>query len=490
MAPRPPASRRGLAAATLLPLLLGLLLAALAARPAAAATPGTLKLLGSEPRYSTISFTMPNGQAVSATPGWFRLQLTTSAGTVERRGFCIDALHHIGTGTAYSVTLKTAADDATLASEAMAETAWLLQHAEGLIDAASDEALEAGALQVAVWQLGGQARETTPTNDAKLNARVAALRALATGKRIGGPVAVSASASRSCAGAAPVTLTLTGVPGSTATLGVPAGAGTLSASQVTFGASGTATVTLSRATPGAVTVTARSEGGTLTRLARATGSQTTPQETVVLVPQSFTAATTVTFDDCTPPTAPPDDTPTGPSDTPSDTPSSTPPLTPAPKEGPLVPMPLGGETPAPTTPPSTSPPAVRRPNQSGTLRVTKTGPARARAGARIVYTIRVVNRGTASLSGLSLSDLLPDGMSLTGSLSGGRLKGGRLVWTLGALKPGASRTLRVPVRLDADASGHRCNRVTATATGATPQTATACTRVIASPRSVLPPVTA
>jgi uncharacterized repeat protein (TIGR01451 family) len=446
-------------------LLLALLLLSIVPRALGAPTPATLQLLDTAPAYQRVSLTMPNGQGFSAAPGWFRLRVTPAGGTaVERRGFCVDPLHAIATGTGYQVRLLGAADDPSLATPRMAEAAWLIERADALIGAAANDDLEAGALQVAVWQLAGQVRESSPTGDAALNARTTALRALAAGRAPGGPMTIAAEAGRRCAGSVPVALTLTGAPGSTATLAVTAGTGTVSPAEVRFSTAGTATAAVSSAASGSVTVTARAEGGALTRAARAQAGQTTPQETAMLVPASHAAAVTVAFEDC-----------------------------------PLVPSFRGGEQ--PVVPPAPSLPDKRVPEKSPStpapheftatppFSVVKSGPARVRAGSVAQYAIRVINRGRTVLRGMRVVDLLPPGMSLASVPAGSTLRGGRLVWSLRALSPGASRTLRVRVRLDADASGRSCNRATVTVPGAGSRTATACSHVVATPVRILPAVT-
>jgi uncharacterized repeat protein (TIGR01451 family) len=465
--------------------LAGLVVAAIVPALASAATPATARLLATDPVYSGVTITHPDGTTAHGGPGLFRLRVTASgAAPVEYRGFCADLKHPIAGGTDYTVSLRTAADEAFLGTPRRAEAAWLVQNAERLIAAqpAAKRPLEAGALQVAVWQLMDEARETNPTSDATLNARAAAIRQLAAGRAVGGPVTMTPAMPRGCAGGSGVSLRLTGTPGSTADLSVTAGTGTLSATQVRFAADGTATVSVSSAAAGAVTVTARTEGGTLTRIARARSTQSTPQETIVLgSPRSFTATATVTFENC--PLIPsgggttPTDTSTN---TPSDTPTGTAP------DSPLTPF--GGPA-TPTTP--TTPATPRRPTQvtRPRLQLSKTGPKRVRAGAAAAYVIRVRNAGTETLTNVAVADALPAGMSLTGIPAGARLRAGRVTWTIPSLKPGATRVLRVPVRLDADASGRRCNRASAVA-GTVRALASSCTMVTALRRPLAPAVTA
>ena len=468
--------------------LAGLVVAAVAPAVASAATPATLRLVNTEPAYGQVTITAPDGTTAKGSPGWFRLKITPAGSApVEYRGFCADLTHHIAGGTDYSVSMRTAADDATLGSSRSTEAGWLLQQAEALIAAAptASKGLEAGALQVAVWQLSGQARETNPTSDAALNARTAALRALAAGRAVGGPLTVTPAMPRGCAGRSALSLRLTGTPGSTAKLSVTAGAGADSPAEVRFAADGTATASVTSALAGSVTVTARSQGGTVTRFARAQAAQTTPQETLVLTaPKSYEASATVVFENC--PLIPSGgDGPTTPGTTPSETPSTTP----ATPSTPVIPFETPSSKPvAPTTPATPSTP--KTPSQtSPKLSLSKSGPGHAMAGSRVGYVIRIRNRGTSAVSGVTVTDELPAGMSLASVPSGARLRSGRVVWTIGTLKAGAERVLHVQVRLDSDISGRRCNRASATL-GSLKRTASACTRVSALRRPVAPAVAA
>ena len=122
--------------------------------------------------------------------------------------------------------------------------------------------------------------------------------------------------------------------------------------------------------------------------------------------------------------------------------------------------------------------------------MTKTGPARAMAGTTVSYRIRVRNRGAVALAGLAVADDLPAGMSLARVPAGSRLRGGRLVWTLGPLGAGRTRTLSVSVRIDDGVSGRRCNRATVTRAGSAAVRASACTRITSTPRTSMPAVTA
>jgi uncharacterized repeat protein (TIGR01451 family) len=122
--------------------------------------------------------------------------------------------------------------------------------------------------------------------------------------------------------------------------------------------------------------------------------------------------------------------------------------------------------------------------------VTKRGPKRVRAGGRARYTITVVNRGTTTLPSLTLTDVLPRGMSLTRTPAGSRLRGGSLVWRLAPLKAGKSRRVRVNVRVDSDIAGRRCNTAIVRGPGVASRKARACTFVKAVRRAIIPAVTA
>lgn len=452
-------------------------LVALVALPvvAAAATPATLRLMDTDVQYRATTMTMPDGTTFRSSPGLFRLRITPEGGASQVfRGVCVDGRHSIATGRDYEVSLRTATEDTTLTSPRFAEAAWLLQRSDALVAAATDRELEAGAIQVAIWQLTDQARETTPTADARLNARIAELRALAAGRRVGGPLSATAPAQPGCAARGSVTVTLTGTPGSEAAVAVTAGSGTVSPSVVTFGADGTAQAAVASATPGVVTVTATTEGGTLTRAARRGSARTTPQETIVLVPQAFSASASVTFGDCSTGPLGGDDGPTGPGTGGLEVPA---PVKPDQPTGPL-------ETPdGPGTPRRTDATTPR-------YDIVKSGPERVRAGETARYAITIVNRGTATLRGATVADVLPEGMSLLAVPAGARLRQGSVEWSIAPLRPGTRRTLHVRVRLDADVSGRRCNRARVSAPGGAVKTSSACTRVIPLIRVLRPAVTA
>jgi uncharacterized repeat protein (TIGR01451 family) len=402
---------------------LGALLALAFALPARAATPAQIVLLDTGPAYSPVTVNLPGGGTYGPnSPGHFQLQVTPAGGApVTRQGFCLDALTPIAESTPYQVSLQTAADDPALGGPAAGQAAWLIQEADNLIAASANPGLEAGAIQVAVWMIMGQADLTTPTSDATLNARAQAIRTLAAGKRPAGPVSISAASSSTCAGAGGTTITVSGTAGASASLAVTAGQGTLSRSQVTFGADGTATATLTSASPGTVQVTVTSNGAELSRAARVPGTADV-QQTGFLVPRTYTASVSVTFTNCATPTV--------------------------------------------------------RPSQilSPTLKVVKTAPKRLSSGSQIPYVITVRNTGRVLARNVVVTDTIPSGLAYLTSSKRPHQLGNRTVWRLGNLRAGANRTLRIVLQAPVGVVGSRTNRVTVSAAGARTVSAQATTR--------------
>lgn len=420
---------------------LGVLLALVAALPAQAATPAQIVLLGTDPAYSQVTVNRPDGTPSGLTaPGQFQLQVTPAGGTpVVRQAFCVDTFNPIGENTPYQVSLQTASDDPTLASPTFTEAGWLMQEADTLIAAAANPSLEAGAIQTAIWMILGQADQTTPTSDATLNARALQVRALAAGKRFAGPVGISAAAASTCAGGPGTTLTVTGTPGATASLVVTSGQGTLSASQVTFSAAGTATVGLTSATAGTVQVSVASNGVEVTRATRLTASGA-PQETSFVVPRTYNGTVSVTFTNCA--------------------------------QGASV-----------------RPSGIVRPAGRPTLKVTKVAPKQLKSGAQVRYVITVTNTSRTVARNVVVSDRVPSGMAFLTSTKRPNQLGKRVVWQVGTLRPGQTRTFTVTLRAPTGLVGSRTNTVVASATRARTVTAAATTRFTRVSQQRIPAVT-
>jgi uncharacterized repeat protein (TIGR01451 family) len=79
------------------------------------------------------------------------------------------------------------------------------------------------------------------------------------------------------------------------------------------------------------------------------------------------------------------------------------------------------------------------------LDVIVVGPRTRVIGRQARYTITVVNTGTASLTGVKLSDELTPEIVFLGS-NGGRLDGDLVRWDLGTIAPGSKKTVSVDVR--------------------------------------------
>jgi uncharacterized repeat protein (TIGR01451 family) len=120
-------------------------------------------------------------------------------------------------------------------------------------------------------------------------------------------------------------------------------------------------------------------------------------------------------------------------------------------DGPFNPTPggSGGEQSSATV--SVSPPA---PTQTR-LGITKKGPKIAKAGGTVTFTVVVRNNGSVPATNVQMTDCIPTGLSLRGKSPAGRLLKGRLVWRIGTLQPGQSRTIRVRFRVDPDTRGMR-----------------------------------
>jgi uncharacterized repeat protein (TIGR01451 family) len=123
------------------------------------------------------------------------------------------------------------------------------------------------------------------------------------------------------------------------------------------------------------------------------------------------------------------------------------------------------------------------------LAVSKTGPRFATAGQVVTYRIKVTNRGSIAARNLSFSDVLPSGFALASRSSGGKLVNGRVTWKAATLRPGASRTVTLRVRLSRDLSGRRCNVALAAAANAARVRDVACTRIAAVAGAIAPAVT-
>ena len=420
--PRPPVPRLARAAAGLagaLALVLGLSGSALASERV------TFRLLGSSPIYANaVNVHTAAGGTVHVRPARYHYRVTggSPAVTTEAAGNCVDLSHYIVTGRDYEVDLQSAADAPELGSPSHLAAGWLLSKADELIAAAADPGLEAGAIQVAVWQLSGQARDLdAPSSDPALNARVAELRAMSAGRSVPSALALSVAGADTCldTGAA---VTVTGTPGAVVDLSVPATPGgaptaTVSPAQVTLDANGVAGATMRSSAAGAVTVTATTSAPTLLRATKLPGA-TAPQDQLLLRPGTLSAEATHAFIDCSlylfGPGAP----------------GAAAPLAPSPP------------APAPPTPP---------------LVISLETPGLAAPGGQALYTLRVTNNSARTARGVRVAQRLERGVSALRARgprgTSARADGRSARWTIAALKPGRSATLTLRARVGRSLAG-------------------------------------
>ncbi len=89
---------------------------------------------------------------------------------------------------------------------------------------------------------------------------------------------------------------------------------------------------------------------------------------------------------------------------------------------------------------------------SADLTITKTGPAFAKPGETITYTLTVTNAGPNSATGVTVSDTLPTGLTYVSSAPAATVSGQTLSWTLGTLAASASQTITVTATAPVEAT--------------------------------------
>ncbi len=443
---------------------------------AMAATPATITLLPGGPTSASLNVRTTTGATAVGALEWFRLRVTP-AGTpsVEVRGFCDDPEHIISPNRVYAVELRNADDAPDLASAGYSAVSYLLRRTPDLVAAAPDNTLEVAALQVAIWQFGGRVPLTGASNNAAVNARAAELRAMATGAATPTAPAATTAAPQACAASGRIEVAITGAPGARAAVQVAEGTATTSVPTVVLGRDGTASVAVRAATAGRSVVRVRVEAGVLTRAARPGNGTKGPQETVFVTAGERVIDVPVNFTSCAvEPGVEPGGTPvTPPAVTPAPTPTK-------PAETPTAPAPVDD----PVTDPGTFQPTQTVPK----LTVAKRGPVSTRAGGTLRYSIVVKNTGSAAAENVKVDDALPLTASVV-SRGAASLRSGRLVWTIGRLAAGGSRTLVVVLRADGDATARICNTVVATGDGDLRATDRTCARIVGAPARVIPAVT-
>ena len=88
-------------------------------------------------------------------------------------------------------------------------------------------------------------------------------------------------------------------------------------------------------------------------------------------------------------------------------------------------------------------------------------------GGTVTFRITVTNNSTiATASGVSLTDLLPSGLTYSSDTGGGAYNSATGVWTVGSVAAGASATLDISATVDADTAGDTITNSTTAAAGA------------------------
>jgi len=120
-----------------------------------------------------------------------------------------------------------------------------------------------------------------------------------------------------------------------------------------------------------------------------------------------------------------------------------------------------------TPPPATTQGTPTQVTRRAALRITKTGPARARGLQTVTYRIVVRNTGNAVARNVVVRDVLPKGLAHVRSTKG-TFRNGVVTFRLGTLRPGASKVVRVVVKAPSNARGRKLNVATVSATGLRP----------------------
>ena len=121
----------------------------------------------------------------------------------------------------------------------------------------------------------------------------------------------------------------------------------------------------------------------------------------------------------------------------------------------------------------------------GSLTVTKTGPATANITDIVNYEITVTNDGEGALTGVTLTDTVPEGLTFFSGVPG-PTEG--TAWSIGALEAGASRTIMVAA--SADAAGDYSLPVNVTSAEGAAATASIDTTIVAPDLAVTKTVSA
>jgi uncharacterized repeat protein (TIGR01451 family) len=147
----------------------------------------------------------------------------------------------------------------------------------------------------------------------------------------------------------------------------------------------------------------------------------------------------------------------------------------------IVPAALPSTT-TPVAPPAAAAPPARRRTPAarrGSLRLRMTaGKGSVRAGKRVSYRLTVSNPSRADVRGVRVCVRLPAGLVYVFSDPDARLDKGRRCWSVGTVRAGRSRVLKITTRALRGASGRRTTAATASGTGASGRAAVARVKVL------------
>ncbi len=121
--------------------------------------------------------------------------------------------------------------------------------------------------------------------------------------------------------------------------------------------------------------------------------------------------------------------------------------------------------------------------QQPVLTITKAGPDKRFAGRPVKYTITVSNTGDAVAKSATIMDIVPAGSRFHKASDGGTLQGNNVVWNIGDLNPGATKT--VDVTLVGTQIGQIVNTASVTADCAESAVAKAPTQIAGIPAILL-----
>jgi len=120
------------------------------------------------------------------------------------------------------------------------------------------------------------------------------------------------------------------------------------------------------------------------------------------------------------------------------------------------------------------------------LRLVKTGPAKVRAGGRVVFHLKVTNLAATVALHVKVCDRLPAGLVFVGARPRAVLSAGSYCWAVGTLGPRASKALSLTARVLRGAKGKLRNTAVATSPGARAAAAHHTVRVLPLPTPPTP----